>query len=274
MTERREAYHLSPEELRQLQLIELELLVEIDRICKKCGINYILDGGTLLGAVRHKGFIPWDDDADVAFLRPEYEKFRRACEAELDIERFYFQDYRNTPGYRWGYGKLRRKNTKFIRLHQEDMPYEQGVCIDVFPHDNMPEIEPMRSFHDLQCFLYRKLFWSEIGKNINSGLTKIIYQMLNKIPPPKIYLSYDHFISEGSKLYTSKVRCLTYPLPKKTGFEKKWYLELQEFEFEGKTFPGPKDFNGYLSYHYSPDYMQLPPESQRKVHPVSKLKLL
>ena len=111
---------LDDRQLRQLQMIELEMLVEVDRICKKCGIQYNIIAGTLLGAVRHGGFIPWDDDADVAMLRPEYEKFRKACKTELDTTRFYFQDHRNTRGYRWGYGKLRRKNTLFLRENQED----------------------------------------------------------------------------------------------------------------------------------------------------------
>ena len=100
-------YQLTPEELREVQLVELELLCEVDRVCRKCGINYRIVAGTMLGAVRHNGFIPWDDDADVGFLREEYEQFRKACETELDTSRFYFQDHRNTPGYRWGYGRSR-----------------------------------------------------------------------------------------------------------------------------------------------------------------------
>ncbi|EKC70814.1 LicD-like protein, partial [human gut metagenome] len=130
---------LDKKTLRNLQLTELELLEEVDRICKKCNIHYNIIAGTLLGAVRHGGFIPWDDDADVALLRSEYEKFRKACETELDTTRFYFQDHENTPGYRWGYGKLRRKDTVFLREHQEHMPYEQGVFIDIFPLDYVPE---------------------------------------------------------------------------------------------------------------------------------------
>lgn len=93
----------------------------------------------MLGAVRHGGYIPWDDDADVALLREEYEKFREACKTELDTSRFYFQDHRNTKGYRWGYGKLRRKNTLFLREHQEHMPYKQGIFIDIFPLDSVPD---------------------------------------------------------------------------------------------------------------------------------------
>ena len=86
---------LQEKTLRQLQIIELEMIIEVDRICKKCGIKYNIIAGTLLGAVRHGGFIPWDDDADIAMLRPEYEKFRDACRTELDTSRFYFQDHRS-----------------------------------------------------------------------------------------------------------------------------------------------------------------------------------
>ena len=88
-------YQISEAELKQLQRIELEMLVELDRICRKYRIEYSLDGGTLLGAVRHKGFIPWDDDADVIMLRREYMKFRKACRKDLDHTRFFLQDYRS-----------------------------------------------------------------------------------------------------------------------------------------------------------------------------------
>ena len=129
--------HLDQENLRKLQLIELELLVEFDRICRKNNIRYTLTGGTLLGAVRHGGFIPWDDDADVSMLRQEYEKFKKACEIELN-KKYYFQDMQITQGYRWGYGKLRKKDTLFLREYQEHMPYSQGVFIDIFPRDGVP----------------------------------------------------------------------------------------------------------------------------------------
>ena len=150
--------------LRQIQMIQLEMLVEVDRICKKCRIRYNIIAGTLLGAVRHGGYIPWDDDADVAFLRPEYEKFRRAVRTELDTSRFYFQDNRRTEGYRWGYGKLRRKNTLFLREYQEHMPYRQGIFIDLFPLDGVPNHYILRCIKNFECFCVRKILWSKVGQ--------------------------------------------------------------------------------------------------------------
>lgn len=274
MVDQKQAYNLSTEELRKVQMIELEMLVEVDRICKKCGINYCIIAGTLLGAVRHGGFIPWDDDVDVAFLRPEYEKFRLACETELDTERFYFQDHRNTPGYRWGYGKLRRKGTKFVRLNQEHMPYEQGIFIDIFPLDNVPDSRFGRMIRNLQCFTYRKIFWSAVGRVADESiLRRFIYSILYKIPEKVLYDSFERFVKKCNQTRTNWVRILTFPTPNKQyGYLRRWYENLEDIKFECINFPGIKDYEEYLSFKFG-KYMELPPEKQRKVHPVSSLQL-
>lgn len=98
--------YMNSDELRKMQLIQLELLEEVDRICTKYGISYSVEGGTLLGTVRHKGFIPWDDDVDIAMVRSEYIKFCRACEKELDNAKYFFQTHDTDPEYRWGYAKV------------------------------------------------------------------------------------------------------------------------------------------------------------------------
>lgn len=270
----RKGYNLTSDELRELQMIEVEMLIEVDRICKKCGIKYSISAGTQLGAVRHKGFIPWDDDADVAFLRSEYEKFRNACEKELDKERFYFQDYRNTPGYRWGYGKLRRKNTQFIRLGQEHMPYEQGVFIDIMPYDNVPDAYLPRKWHSFKCFLYRKAFWAPLGKMQEKGLRNVAYTLLDKIPDKSLYTSFTKFVQRSNQKKTKRIRIFAFPVPgHENGYLRSCFEELVPTEFEGTMLMGMRDYDTYLSYKYG-NYMELPPVEKRKVHPVSKIKLL
>lgn len=266
-------YYLTPEELRVVQLTQLELLCEVDRICRKCGVTYRIIAGTLLGAVRHGGYIPWDDDADVGFLREEYEQFKVACEKELDTSKFYFQDHKNTPGYRWGYGKLRRKDTEFIRLNQEDMPYEQGIFIDIFPYDYVPDNVVLRQLHCFKCFLYRKAFWAPVGKNTSRGFSKLVYKLMDGIPAEKLYSRYERFIERSNRKDSKWIRILTYPTPTKDhGYKRSWADETAEYVFEGTSFLGPKEYDDYMTFKFG-DYMSLPPESERKTHPVSKLKL-
>ena len=265
---------LTPEELRKLQMIELEMLLEVDRICKKHGIHYNIIAGTMLGAVRHGGFIPWDDDVDVAMLRPEYDRFREICGKELDASRFYFQDHVITPGYRWGYGKLRRKDTLFLREHQEHMPYEQGVFIDVFPMDQVPDSRFGRTRVNLKCFLVRKLLWARVGKKAErSGAARFLFSLLDRIPEEKIKGMLDRLISESGKQAGEWVRILMFPTPNREyGYKKRWYAGEETVTFEGLSFPGTAFGDEYLSFKFG-NYHELPPESQRKTHPVSALKL-
>lgn len=267
--------HLDSNMLRQLQMVQLEMLVEVDRICKKFAIKYCIIAGTLLGAVRHGGYIPWDDDADIALLRPEYEKFRIACRKELDFGKFYFQDHRNTKGYRWGYGKLRRKGTLFLRENQEHMPYEQGVFIDIFPLDGVPDNYFLRSLKNFECFCVRKLLWSKVGKKADKNLIKrFFYTMLDSIPEGKIIQYYDNMILKANKKQTKMVRILMFPTPNNEyGYYRRWYENTIDTVFEEEVFQGIKDYDSYLYFKYG-DYMELPKEENRKIHPVSKIKLL
>ena len=264
---------LDEEQLKKLQGIELELLLEFDRICRKGNIRYTLTGGTLLGAVRHGGFIPWDDDADVSMLRCEYEKFREACETELG-EQFYFQDMRNTEGYRWGYGKLRKKGTLFLRENQEHMPYEQGVFIDIFPRDGVPDAPFKRKIHKFKCFCVRKTLWSEVGKIAHSNKGKRVwFGILSRIAGNRIYKIYDRLVERSNRKSTKLVRNLTFPVPNdKDGYLRSWYDESTELEFEGHKFMVNKSYKDWLEQEFG-DYMTLPPQEKRKTHPVVGLEL-
>lgn len=267
-------YHLTQEELRRLQLIELELLKEAHRICYLRGIRYNIIAGTLLGAVRHGGFIPWDDDADIALLRPEYERFREACRTDLDQDKFYFQDHTNTPGYRWGYGKLRRRGTLFLRAGQEHMPYEQGVFIDVFPLDAIPDRHWQRALYNFRCFCVRKLLWSKVGQGVEKdGLKRSCYRWMAALPEDRALAIYDRLVEKSRGRETKWVRILTFPTPgREYGYLRCWYEESGRIEFEGSLFWGIKEYEDYLTFKFG-EYRKLPPEQERKVHPVTKLRL-
>lgn len=257
-------YHISNTELRQLQKIELEMLVELDRICRKYQIAYSLDGGTLLGAVRHKGFIPWDDDADVIMLRKEYMKFRKACIKELDRTRFFLQDYQSDPEYRWGYAKFRRKNTKFVRQGQEYLK-QQGVFMDILVADNVPDGCVSRRFHHFLCFLIRKALYSEIGKSQESNdVLKYIYRIMSRIPRDWIFRVRNWLAARTNRRRTELISHYTLEYPKscRYGLPRECFDEMTEMQFEGKTFYGFRNYHLYLSLYYG-DYMTLPPKEKQ-----------
>ncbi len=263
--------HLTDEELKRLQGVELELLIEFDRICRKHNILYSLDGGTLLGAIRHKGFIPWDDDADVAMTRLEYNKFLNVVDKELDFSKYYYHDMNRTKGYRWGYSKLRRKDSEFIRLNQEFMPYEQGIFLDVFVYDNVPDNYIFRCIGNFQSFVLRKTLYSIVGSRTATGISKVVYKILNLIPEKRLKVIYRKYVAFRNRKPTKLVKCITWPASDSTyGCKREWFEDVVDVEFCGIRFKGTRDYNGYLKMKYG-NYMELPLEKDRKVHPVSKV---
>lgn len=270
----RKRVELDSDMLRGLQLVELELLCELDRICRKHDIPYCIVAGTMLGAVRHGGFIPWDDDADVAMLRPDYERFREVCAVELDPDEFYFQDHEVTQGYRWGYGKLRRKGTLFLREHQEHMPYDQGVFIDVFPLDSVPDSRLGRTLTNFKCFCIRKVLWSPVGAVACKTLgARKWFELLSRVPEPRAKRYLNKMISRASSIHSRWVRILMFPTPNKEyGYFREWYETPVPTTFEGVELQGVSNPDEYLRFKFG-DYMKMPPENQRKSHPVSGFKI-
>lgn len=266
---------LTPDELRASQLVQLDMLIEVDRVCRKHGIQYSISGGTLLGAVRHKGFIPWDGDADVALLREEYRKFAKIFPEATDSSKYYFQDADNTEGYRWGYGKIRRKSSLWLRDGQENMPFGQEIFIDVFAFDRLPSGRIKERLHQFHCFLIRKVLWSEVGKHTDKNpFMRFIYSILSKIPHKRVLKHYHKFADKHNVDKNHLVRVLTIPTPcgYAYGGYAGWFCELTEMEFEGHMFMAYKEYESYLRHLYG-DYMTLPPESERETLSLSKFKL-
>ncbi len=264
---------LDQQTLHRLQQAELEILLEVDRICRKNHIHYTLTGGTLLGAVRHGGFIPWDDDADISMLRSEYRRFQQACRTDLDTDRFYFQDIEHTPGYRWGYGKVRRKDSVFLREGQEGMPYEQGIFLDVFPRDGVPDGLVMRNVHTFFCFAVRKMMWSAVGrKTADTKIQRWAYQVLYRLTGKHLADIYKCLQRCSNRKKTEYVRTLTFPLPDHLkGYRREWYRRYQNVTFEGHSFLAQAAYKDWLAWEFG-DYQKLPAAGQRKAHPVTKIR--
>ncbi len=196
----------------KLQTTELEMLVEFDRICRKHDIKYSLDSGTLLGAVRHEGFIPWDDDIDVTMLRSEYRKFKRAAKKELNTTRWFLQDRWTDRNYRWGYPKLRRQGTAFIREGQEHIKCHNGIFMDILVVDNVPDSEFWRKVHLKASTFVRSCMYSEVGTyNETDPVKKKRYEKLSHVPRWAFFLYRDLIAASMAWKRTELISHLTLP---------------------------------------------------------------
>lgn len=264
---------LEGETLRKLQLTELELLQEVDRICRKNKIDYSLDGGTLLGAVRHKGFIPWDDDADIMMTRAEYNRFYKACRKELNKEKYFLQEFRTDSEYRWGYSKLRKNGTVFLRENQEQIKCHTGVCIDIFIFDKVPDNYICRRFHWMACFLVRKGLYSVVGvRNAKNPLIRLTYGFMALFSRNFWVRWLSCLVSSEQGKNRELLSHLTYPNRKsiRYGLSADYFDTYVDIEFEGNRFLAIKEYDRYLTELFG-DYMKLPPIEKRKVHPVTKI---
>lgn len=258
-----ESLHLNDNQLKKLQAELLEILIELDRICTKHNIPYYLYGGTLLGAVRHKGFIPWDDDIDVAMFREDYNGFKEVVRKELNTEKFFFQTQETDENYNWVFGRIRKENTLFMRQGQEHMGYHNGIFIDVFPLDYISENKFKQKFTLYACKACKKILWSPIG--IYQGkntVHKIIFRILNLIPRKIAISLYEFFAINMTKKKTSLIASHN---AFSVVLERKWYEKMVKVEFESKEFNAPKNYQEFLQVRYG-DYMTLPPKEERRGH--------
>jgi len=259
---------ITPEILKSLQKIQLECLVELDRICRKHSIKYSIDGGTLLGAVRHNGFIPWDDDIDVIMTRNEYERFFHICKTELNAKDFFLQEPRTDSFYRVGFPRLKRNNTIYIRAGQEDSRQHNGVQIDVFVLDNMPDNLILSQLHCFITFFFRKALWARTGKIVSKTIAlRAFYTAFDFIPAKFPMWGFDTLARVCNRKPSKLIRHygMTYPTPKVNGrgIPAELMDDFTELVFEGQKFMAVAEHDRYLSLLYG-DYMELPPEEKRK----------
>lgn len=138
-------YALTDADIRQIQTALLEMLKDFDAFCEKHGLRYVLCGGTALGAVRHKGFIPWDEDVDLAMPRVDYDRFEKLFAEEFGAV-YHVQSIYSSEVYDLPFMKIRKKGTRFLELFEPE-PEHAGIFIDIYPLENVPDFAPWRWFH-------------------------------------------------------------------------------------------------------------------------------
>lgn len=256
---------LHEEPTKKLQEEILDLLVEFDRVCRKNHIEYSLACGTLLGAVRHHGFIPWDNDADVELTREEYEKFVRIGQDDLQKDRFFFQDSSTDPGYKWPYGKLRKKNTHYVRPGQSDLKQQDGICIDVFILDPTSDAAPIRWLQYWGTWLCRKVLYSAVGMHsMKHFWDRWGFRLLHHISDhtaQKWFQQIVHWYRGGKTGWLGFFDTSCHPRYS-FAFRASWYAERMDAVFEGHTFRIPAGYDAILRNKYQ-DYMVLPPVEKR-----------
>lgn len=261
--------------LREFQLKELELFKKFAKICKKHNITYFAMGGTLLGAVRHEGFIPWDDDMDVGVPREDYEKFIKLCEeGKIDLE---VHTFNNDPNY---IRYFARAEDPSIKIKRTDRMKEEisSAWIDIFPLDGMPNNAILRWIHK-NYVLYRRAIYKfscfSESANINKKNRPFIEKVLIKIglifPVEKIF----NTKKELKKLDKALKR---FPYAKSNYlvnalgaykfnemFNKKYYGKGKYYKFEDTKIFGPTDYDTICTQLYG-DYMTPPSKEEQNHH--------
>jgi len=258
-------------ELKELQKIELEMLQEIDKICRHYHIRYYLAGGTLLGAVRHQGFIPWDDDIDIAMPREDYEQFIKIM-SHKKHPIYKLLAIECTKGYPYTFAKVVDTRTRLVEEIGKDL-HQMGVFIDIFPIDGMGNQKEKAMQRLMKIIRLRSRIWeaalkkdeiknkernlkNQMIKSAANGLIKIIgikrcYHYMMK------YVKQETF--QDSKWIASAVGGAGI---EREVIERKYFDNMIEMEFEGKRFYAPEGYEKYLTNLYG-DYMQMPPKEKR-----------
>lgn len=244
------------EDLKNVWNVELDILKKFDSFCKKHGLSYFADSETLLGAVRHKGFIPWDDDLDFVMFRKDYDKFIKLAKKEFKYPYFIQTGY-NDAGYVGGLCHIRNSETSaMLKRNWPHTKYNQGIFIDVFPLDGVIENRVFKKTQDfLKKFLFSILWNKYYPKTWKMDFWKRVFLIpLTFFPQKMLFSLYETVCKIGNILPHSKVCEISYfgtnAERKISDYEKTVFLE-----FEDTKVPVPERFHEILVSMYGSDYM-------------------
>ncbi len=255
-------YHISGN-MKKVWAIELDLLRKFTEVCEKHGLNYFMDGGTLLGAVRHKGFIPWDDDADVIMPREDYDKLWLIASEEFRGP-YFFQTTLSEEKFFRSHAQLRNSNTTGFVVEDQQKDINKGIFIDIFVLDNIPDNKWERKFFQKKI---------EFEKRMLTYLYDVEYQKLT-IKKKLFYLfvhlffslfSYKKFfihfnvksLGKYANVYTKLVGDITLEWRTNVQWKREWFEDYIYLPFENLMLRAPKFYKEVLTRQYG-DFMKLP----------------
>lgn len=263
---------MTTEELRKISLVQLDMMDKIHEICQSQNITYFMIAGTLLGAVRHKGFIPWDLDIDIAMLRDDYERFKKVCTTHLK-QPYVYLDHHNCRLYPRPHALVSRTDTNVVTKYDPMNPklVELGIYIDIFPLDNAPDdtvlrqkqaktLQLIRKFKSYRIpYSYSHKKWKRNAHYVVSGLLSwLSVRRINQYQQNQM-TKYAHqdtqCICSMASQYAYDKQCM----------DREIYGNPVLLEFEGRKYYAPEKYTEYLTHLYG-DYMQLPPEEKRNAN--------
>ena len=259
--------HYDDETLKHLQQVSLKILKYLIKICEENNLTYFLYGGTLIGAVRHQGFVPWDDDIDVIMFREDFEKLNEILEKNIDDE-YRFMNVLNDESYHYTWGRLLLKNTLFKEWWANQVDYTPNIFIDIFILDNIPNNKFKRFIHRWTCYLLNMLSSYSLIKQKNDSKIKEIIQhavyYTIKILPVSPYSIKKRCVKSFTKYQNENCEeVCDFPssgiMP--ISFKTDWF-PLKKVKFEDIEVNIPNNYDKILKMEYG-EYMELPPEESR-----------
>lgn len=253
--------------LKELQKIELAMLLDFDRVCRKHNLRYSLAYGTLLGAVRHKGYIPWDDDIDIMMPREDYETLLTLADEQYE-DGYEVWEHRKTEGYVHPIAKMVNTKTVLVEKLNIDKVKPLGVYLDIFPLDKISNDKTEqtalynRCLKNAQHLAFSVLRFRKTGNPIKN-IFKIIILAYYHLRGPRPYLkTLDKIINECDVLQNNLLKVIVFPEQLENAINGNEFDDLCELEFEGHYLYAIRNYDQWLTSSYG-NYMQPPTEEHR-----------